>query len=638
MKNSDGEVEQYFSTHALATDKIDAIEMTDSTIFQELEYKQFYVSQDGEYSFETKMINEVDQFRLIIIHQDQIEQIASYFNTPIEAEKSANGDILYKYQWHLSNTSQSQEVITNAVAGNDINVTSVWGDGIYGNGVTVAVLDEGVEVGHPDLRDNIDINRSWNYNTNSRDTTPTNADYAHGTAVAGIIAAVKDNGIGGTGVAPKAKIISYNVIEAQDITSFPLVLKSLIRDEDIVDIYNNSWGLVLSGEYDNQDNTCTNLTLYNNDLTKAEDNLYYMFANQLSSGVKEGRDNKGAIYVKSAGNSGQCAYSGRYESYSNANFYPEQVERYMIVVGASGANGEAASYTTPGTNVLVNAPGGGTQLPYLVPNEPMIVTTDLSGKFMGYDYQMKNSGIDFTFDVGGNENYDYTDRMNGTSSSGPIVSGVVALMLEANPNLTWRDVRYILATTATKNPDTSHYISNDAGLSFSSVYGFGRVDATAAVNKAIEFRNNPSQQVSTEVSDTLEASSVDSTLVAEYATASTTTSANKSLVVEYVNVEFSIEESSSTVYSQATNNKLKVSIISPRGTTSTLITAPNYLSSDQEYTNMRVGTNQFLDEISHNGDTWTIVVEEVSEGNPKTSSADYRSFKLSNPKIEIYGH
>jgi len=85
----------------------------------------------------------------------------------------------------------------------------------------------------------------------------------------------------------------------------------------------------------------------------------------------------------------------------------------------------------------------------------MIVTTDMPGDRRGYDREDDFATSVAHFDVLGNENYDYTQRMNGTSSAAPIVSGVIALMLEANPNLTYRDIRIILAKTARKNDPNS---------------------------------------------------------------------------------------------------------------------------------------------------------------------------------------
>lgn len=88
----------------------------------------------------------------------------------------------------------------------------------------------------------------------------------------------------------------------------------------------------------------------------------------------------------------------------------------------------------------------------------------------------------------GPDGYDagnYTNRFGGTSAAAPIVSGAIALMLEVNPNLTWRDVQHILVETAQKNDPTDlWWQTNGAGYHINEKYGFGAIDANAAVRLA----------------------------------------------------------------------------------------------------------------------------------------------------------
>ena len=78
-------------------------------------------------------------------------------------------------------------------------------------------------------------------------------------------------------------------------------------------------------------------------------------------------------------------------------------------------------------------------------------------------------------------NGDYYNNFGGTSASAPVVSGIVALMLQANPNLTWRDVKHILVDTAVKNdPSDPGWTQNGAGRWVNDRYGFGAVDAHQA--------------------------------------------------------------------------------------------------------------------------------------------------------------
>jgi len=390
-------------------------------------------------------------------------------------------DPLYKYQWHLKNTGQDFGVI-KATPKEDINVEPVWNEGITGKGVVVGVIDSGVDIFHPDLKDNILLDACYNYYNASHNTTPSgevgifdsnttlSLDSAHGTAVAGIIAAKGWNGIGTRGVAPNAKIASLNALDnplsiVQDpgisyiSTQTERIYDALVRNLDKIDIYNNSWG-----------GDATTLT--------DDENLSdYGFDKQLAYGVKHGRGGLGAVYVKSAGNEGE---------FSNANFNSIVTNGYFIVVGSLGADGKRANYSTPGSNILVSAPGGKEDIDLITKDKNLlIVTTDLPGNRRGLDREDKYATIQPHFNVAGNENYDYTNKMNGTSAAAPIVSGVVALMLEANPSLTYRDVQIILAKSARKNdPTNPEWRENAAGLHFNYYYGFGAVDAQKAVDLA----------------------------------------------------------------------------------------------------------------------------------------------------------
>ena len=133
----------------------------------------------------------------------------------------------------------------------------------------------------------------------------------------------------------------------------------------------------------------------------------------------------------------------------------------MIQVAALGAAEVKSSYSTPGPSVWISGFGGeygyssalfnvaGTKF-----EGPAIMTTDQSGCTNGYvganAAQEQNIFNDGTGGYSENSDCNYVSSFNGTSSAAPSVAGVVALMLEANPNLTWRDVKHILATTADK--------------------------------------------------------------------------------------------------------------------------------------------------------------------------------------------
>ena len=122
---------------------------------------------------------------------DECEARTSQLNDPLI------GDALYACQWHLENASET-----------DINVEPVWEEGIKGEGVNVAVVDDGMYYAHEDLRDNVDTSRNHDYTGNEDIYIPFEH---HGTNVAGLIAA-RDNDIGVRGVAPRATVYGYNFL------------------------------------------------------------------------------------------------------------------------------------------------------------------------------------------------------------------------------------------------------------------------------------------------------------------------------------------------------------------------------------------------------------------------------------------
>ena len=143
--------------------------------------------------------------------------------------------------------------------------------------------------------------------------------------------------------------------------------------------------------------------------------------------------------------------------------------RGVMAVGAVDDQGIKSSYSERGANLWVSAPGGE------FCDTHTITTTDRTGALgdnplLGY--------VDYA-------NLNYTRCMNGTSASTPMVAGVAALMLQANPNLSWRDVRVILAKTARKNDSSNtEWKINGSGINYNPNYGFGVVDAYAAVTTA----------------------------------------------------------------------------------------------------------------------------------------------------------
>lgn len=402
------------------------------------------------------------------------------------------GDALRLHQWHLENDGVSFFSRDFGISGEEMQVPSAWRMGAMGEGVSVAVSDSGLETTHEDLTVNLLPGQHRNYRTGSSTTgyiaTPSHYGEAHGTAVSGLIAAVGWNNLGITGIAPRARLAGFQFIESNQTTA-----QYVHQATGTFDIFNYSYGSGINADIDDDQ----------------------LFIAQLRNGTYNGRDGKGHIYVKAAGNEydyfcgSLTGYIGEFCLPQNANIPAENNSPFWIVVGASNANGVRSSYSNTGSNVWVVAPGG-----EYGDSKPAVVTTDLAGCSQGFstttagpyswnrfETYSNSSTIFSTY----NPSCSYTSVMNGSSSAAPMVSGVVAQMLSVNPALTWRDVKHILAVTASRidsgSVNSAHpvpqmalaghvyeqgWVLNQASPRryYHNWYGFGRVNADAAITMA----------------------------------------------------------------------------------------------------------------------------------------------------------
>lgn len=513
-------------------------------------------------------------------------------------------DPLLVNQWHIRNTGASAFSTVLPVAGNDMNVAGAWAAGYTGKGIKVAVVDSGLEIEHEDLAANVDKANSFNYLTGTNDPSPApgTAGADHGTEVAGIIGAVAFNGKGGRGVSFGARLRGYNY------TLGPVT----------------NYAAALGGATYSADNAVFNASFTSKDMRmRAPDQAMLDIEANLSSL----RSGLGAVLVRSAGNDfvdipgldpRDCEVANRLRvSCANPGQEPRISTPIPIVVGATNAEGRRASYSTAGSSLWVSAPGGeyGVDSTYRSVSQspdaenlvkPAIVSTARSG----CANRQHAPGMDNALVTGNHRhalNCQYTATMNGTSAAAPNVSATVALMLEANPKLSARDVKEILARTAKRiDPSlapvtTTTFVSgatttvdqgwvrNANGFWFSNAYGFGLVDAAAAADMAKGYTSFlPAQKSTPMLTSTARAGVV---VPPDSVTGYELSLANYNFTfstVEQVVVSVSFEETAALQCNQ-------VEVTSPAGTKSILLHAGNGYLQTSAF-DVRLLTNAFYGE------------------------------------------
>ena len=275
-------------------------------------------------------------------------KVVTRCEAPVRAAGFTGPDPLFAEQWHLRNTGQSSFSRNRGVPGADLQMTAAIRNSLTGGGVKLAVVDTGLEICHPDLAANVEQGQSFNFNfagsAGSSLTDPFNQDVLgdHGTSVAGVAAAVANNGLGGRGVAPGVALRGYNIGGGLSADPQANLLQGLggsrsHPDSASVDVFNMSFGTVAPSQNAEED-----------------------FVRLMRIGTSELRSGRGALYVRAAGNGfNGCRSPHPFNSEIGclgSNSDPDQNLPYLINVGPSAP-------TTSKRRIPVRAPTFGSLLP-----------------------------------------------------------------------------------------------------------------------------------------------------------------------------------------------------------------------------------------------------------------------------------
>lgn len=473
-------------------------------------------------------------------------------------------DPLIGNQWHLKQSG-------GAAAHTDVNIETAWnygGTGVRGTGIRIGVVDDGLQTAHPDLTTNVDTVNDKDWNGADADPNPGTGD-DHGTACAGNAAARGNNALGVSGTAPEAtlvgmRLIAGSVTDAQEGEAMNYL-------PDLVQIKTNSWGpndtgTVLEGP---------------GPLTTAA----------LQTAATSGRGGKGSIILWAGGNGGDVGDNSNYDGYANSI--------YTIAIGATDSDGSRSYYSERGSNLVVCAPSSGGNLG--------ITTVDRTGA-NGYN---TGSTVDEIADA------NYTQLFGGTSSATPTAAGIVALMLEKNPNLGWRDVQEILIRSAYKfDPANSEWVDNGAGFHFNHNYGAGLIDATAAVNLAATWTNLAAQTSATSTQSGLTAAIPENNATGVTRTFDLSAS---NIRVEQVTLKLSATHTS--------RGNLAITLTSPSGMASKLTEV--HTDTGDNYSNWTFSSVRNWGEVSTG--TWTLKVADLSSSNNSTGGT------LTAAELKLFG-
>ncbi|NXQ59964.1 PCSK4 convertase, partial [Anthoscopus minutus] len=447
----------------------------------------------------------------------------------------------------------------------DLNILTAWSRGYTGMGVVLTVLDDGLEKDHPDLAANYDPLASYDFNSNDPDPQPRYDDGDknwHGTRCAGEVAAVANNGICGAGVAYNAKIGGVRMLDGSimDIVE----AQALSLQPQYIHIYSASWGPEDDG--------------------RTVDGPGVLAAAAFHRGVTQGRGGLGSIFIWASGNGGTNYDNCNCDGYSNSI--------YTVSVGSVLGDGHRPRYSESCPAILTTTYSSRTT------SKVQIVTTDLHHRC--------------------------TDKHTGTSASAPLAAGMVALALEANPALTWRDLQHlIIRASKPAHLQAEDWAENGVGRRVSHYYGYGLLDAGLLVQAATTWTGTRPQEKCS-----VQALQVPRDIGSGLTISMDVSSCSESIrSLEHVQVQLSL--------SYSRRGDLVVALSSPMGTKSTLVTLRPYDTSQDGYKDWTFMSTHFWDENPKG--IWTLQLENRGDDRNTAPCPSCPPGQLMSVTLHLHG-
>jgi subtilisin family serine protease len=372
-------------------------------------------------------------------------------------------DPFYPQQWYLNHSGGSQ-----LAAGSHINVEKAWDITRGIRSVVVAIADDAIDLNHPDFQGPGKIVAPKDFKDQDFVPLPESSDESHGTACAGV-AVAEENGIGIAGVAPGCALMPIRTTGFLDDDAIEELFDYCIAHD--ASIISCSWGAAA---------------------------VYFPLSLRQRAAINraatQGRQGKGCVIVFAAGNANRPISGTLYErGWSNdllkgpTNWLSGfTVHPDAIAVSACTSLGKKSAYSNWGTNISVCAPSNN------APPGMWFERTGYISTAPEINTSLPGLGI-FTTDIVGTLGYeggDYVRGFGGTSSACPVVAGVAALVLSANPDLTAQDVKRLLQETADKivdrdaDPQLGMRLGTYDTNGHSQWFGYGKVNAFKAVQAA----------------------------------------------------------------------------------------------------------------------------------------------------------